>query len=933
MTWNCGASGLLAAVCLCWVAGLTGEARAQVEILPTEGRNVYRLAVGRLDAENRRRQIVGATWDQRVCAFSEEGKHRWDAALGGFVFDLAAGELDGDGRDEIAAAAADGFVYLLSADGVLRWRYDLGAPVWQVGIARLDGKTPVVLAGGVSRQVVVLTSEGSQDRSVEVNGAVRLMRAGDFDGDGRDEVAVLPVRGQAQDMLFLEGPSLVRGKQRIATVRKPWDSHSKEAKEWGDRFRTGQRLWTGSELKSANGAVGDLDGDGAAELVYPPGAYTLRGGLRQTVALPAKFKTASYDYFYNMRLPAAGDLTDAPGHEIVLVEGPQVRLYGSRGEPLGGAVAPLGFTDAVYLPGTPRGTVILGSSPNGDDNLYRLRFGPGWQKALEGLQRQGVMARIGANLRQLADAAATWQGEPLRGRPCPLDVVVSHHLWSGWDPKRFDTWVGEVKEYRQKFPYPTLRFSTCFWPGEDAPLVRPDGKPWERDRRLAHDLSRRQIADGARHFEAAGCDFWVQVGHGCAPHLEVATVEAILAAAPSRCLGFVSAEDEQIEDVPYYFEHHVRPILDLCLKHRKRFIPRNKDIWWVHWPSDPRLRQSVFGGRYRSVLLPCVEDSNSRVADAQLAARVGLWLAGQVDDWASRCSADWFCAGRAWEWEYGMTGHPQLRYYVSQALLGARVFMMLNGERSREGGWTRVGTEGTATFLHLLGKGIIAPPAREQLRAVSPLALVVQQPSERFIRHGSNGHHEEQWAGDGSDARAWAFDRLDCYWAQAPLPPTDVSTYLWGRSRRSALHIPVTAPLGMVCLVPQGTDSGLARWSVQWSTDGDRLAKGGREVPLEEARRRMLADLEHAAERMPFCVKGSVFQQIVAGGEDRYLVALVDPGWLDPADRSVVVSPRLPGNWTATDRITGRELNRCTSGELRLVVPAGSLRLVQWDRR
>ncbi len=40
-----------------------------------------------------------------------------------------------------------------------------------------------------------------------------------------------------------------------------------------------------------------------------------------------------------------------------------------------------------------------------------------------------------------------------------------------------------------------------FGPGlvcnEDAPLVRPDGKPWGRDTRLAHDLKRDMIVAGA----------------------------------------------------------------------------------------------------------------------------------------------------------------------------------------------------------------------------------------------------------------------------------------------------------------------------------------------------------------------------------------------------------------------------------------------------
>jgi hypothetical protein len=893
---------------------------AGVETIPTGGRNIYRLVTAP-------GLIVGSTYDNRVCAFTGAGKHLWDAPTGGFVFDLAA-------RDEIAAAGADGFVYLFGADGKLRWKHDLGAPVFQVAIAKLDGKTPVVLACGVTRELVALSTKGERLAAAKLNGAGRMMCAGDFDGDGAEEVAVLPIRGQAHDACFFKGLKLTQLKDKISSGVIAWDPEKRRAKDTGEgeRFRKGKQTWSSGSLKKANGTTADLDGDGATELIYSPGVHSLKGGLRQLFALPDEFKTASYDQHYNMRLLAAGDLTGQPGAEIVLVEGPQVRLYDSTGKELGKAVAPFGFTDVVYLPGKPRGSVLLGSSPNGDDNIYRVTFEPGWEKALENIERRGVMTGIGANLKQLADAVASWRGAPMTGAAGPFDVVVNHSLWSGWDTKKFDAWIAEVRDYEKLFPYSRLRFATCFWPGEKAPLLRPDGKPWNRDKRLAHDLTREQIVAAAEHFETARCHFWVQVGHGCDPHLEVATVAAMLDAAPQTLLGFVSAEDEQLEEVPYYFEHHIKPILELCLKHKKRFIPRNKDIWWAHWPTDKKMREVIFNGRYRSVLLPSVEDSNSRCPEVNLAARVGLWLDGQVDDWASRCSADWFCAGRAWEWEYVMTGHPHLRYYVSQAMLGARVFMMLNGERERlTGRWTRVGAEGTVAFLHLLGKGALTPPRRDQLRAISPVALVMQQPSERFEKHGANGHHEEHWRNDDTDDKPWAFDRLDTYWAMAPLPSTDVATYLWGRARRDAAHVPATAPHGFVCLLPGAKPQTAGRWTSLWMTDGDKLSKDGKDYSLADARSAIIADFAGGMKTFPFRVEGQIFHQIIEQSPGRYVIVFVDPGWLNPAERVVTLAPQLSGNWRVTDRLSGAPLGNL-SQPFTLRIPAGAFRLIEVSR-
>jgi hypothetical protein len=122
---------------------------AGVEIIPTTGRNIHRLAVAELDGNRAAKEIVGSTYDDYVCALAIDGKHLWDAPTGGFAFDLAIGDLDGNGRDEIMAASVDSWVYVFASNGELRWKQNLNAPVYQVAIAKLDGKMPVVLAGTV----------------------------------------------------------------------------------------------------------------------------------------------------------------------------------------------------------------------------------------------------------------------------------------------------------------------------------------------------------------------------------------------------------------------------------------------------------------------------------------------------------------------------------------------------------------------------------------------------------------------------------------------------------------------------------------------------------------------------------------------------------------------------------------------------------------
>lgn len=280
-------------IALGWMAGaiaLACTAWGGVEILPTQGRNVYRLVAAELDGRPGA-EIVGSTYDERVCAFRADGSLLWEAKGGGFVFDLAAGDLDGDGRDDVVAACADGSVRVWGADGKPRWTHATGAPVYQAAVARLDGKTPVVLASGVTRELIALAPDGKPLASAKLNGAGRMMRAGDFDGDGADEVAVMPIRGQAQDVCFFEGPKLSKLKATISSGMIPWDPVLRRSKDTGEDFRKGKRTWTGQSLKKANGTAADLDGDGADELVFTPGVHALKGGLREVFALPDAFKT------------------------------------------------------------------------------------------------------------------------------------------------------------------------------------------------------------------------------------------------------------------------------------------------------------------------------------------------------------------------------------------------------------------------------------------------------------------------------------------------------------------------------------------------------------------------------------------------------------------------------------------------------------------
>lgn len=65
--------------------------------------------------------VIGEDVDGAVRAFDEKGRERWTVRTGGHIFDLAAADLDGDGKPEILEGADDATVAVHGPTGDTRW--------------------------------------------------------------------------------------------------------------------------------------------------------------------------------------------------------------------------------------------------------------------------------------------------------------------------------------------------------------------------------------------------------------------------------------------------------------------------------------------------------------------------------------------------------------------------------------------------------------------------------------------------------------------------------------------------------------------------------------------------------------------------------------------------------------------------------------------
>jgi len=902
----------------------SSPASGQVMSLPAGG-NAWHIAAARDPGESEPR-IVYACYNGDVFARRPPGAEPlWQYASEAFPYDLAVGDLDGDGQAETLVASADGTLHVLGPDGRLRWKFTASAPLYQVAIARAGGSV-WVLTGGVDRNIYLLDAGGTLRKTLPTERVVRLLRAGDLDGDGNDEVIQISHKGEMQALTL---PSL--------------DLHRKD--RWGDRkalklrpfekqARPDKGLW-----RPYSFSLDDLDGDGRCELLLGSSFYN-QGGIQVLGPSGAPLWQqaegfASRDEGIASTFLAAGDVDpQQPGKEVIALAATRVFVFNSGGKLLTRGQAPIPFNDLCLVP-NPGGPadLFLASSPNGDDRIYRVVLSDGWPTALATLGREGRMGTITANLHTLRRQIMDYQG------PAPPNRRYIHIVTGGQpsDLKALRQHARVLEFYRKRFPYENCVFAMRINVVAAEP-VPGFARPTER--RQARGLRSADIPQFLAQCEAAGWPFVVTVGHDCTPQITLDTVRRILEACPNTCLGFQASENTEFgPPLQRFLNDYWYPLMDLCRAHGKKAFLIEKGAWWALIPATDDGRR-LADGTYADVLVPSVEDSNSRCPELNLSGRLGLYLSGAVNTFSARTIPDELCWNRYWEWETAMTGHPFLRRQLVQALLGAGVFdyriQDLKDER-----FTPVATESIELLIHMLGKGLLVPPRPEEMANVAPIALRLREPSPELLKEAFNFHENEKFEARGQE-RDWPFSGLACHWGAAPAQPNYIGSYLLEIDRH-ALNLAPADPFGFPAIVPASTDPNRLPWARgAWETDGRTFYKEGAAFAGDQARSAVLADFQRAAEQLPFQLQPApgrprldVFMQAQRLGPGAYRLTLIDSGILDPAERRVLLNirparadPPAAAVDTLRDSLSG-ELLEVHENQVEVAVPAGAFRILE----
>ena len=904
---------LFAAMAMC--ASAVGQLAVRLEPVATRTA-AWQVVLADLNADGQDEAVYAGYDGELTCLDRAAGKTLWTAELGGFPYCLITAELggfpyclitadlDGDGKPEVLATSASLSLHVFSPTGKLLWEFTCGAPLHAVTAGRtLDGDDVQVVCAGEDMNLYFLSAKGEKLKTIPVEvspniEAINNLAVGDVTGDDRNELCLTNSFGIVRLLDPRTGETI-------------WNSQ-----DYQRRFIRDLVLWDADnngklEVLATSEKIELLDGDGKTLWQQTP-AFTTRRG-------------------YMMAEAENVDIDRDGKREIAVLFGPQLSVFDAQGKRVYQQACDFHYFTTLAGHPSPSNEIVLGSVVGADRNLYALTFDKEDGDEFASFKPEhGYVNTINANLSKVREQVLAASVNPdLPDR--------TYDIWvSGGSPslKQMGWVAAQLNDFRSAYPYKNLRFCAFL-------QYREPGRKGQ-----GSELPAEELLQIASRLENENASHVLAVAHGVDPFMSVDVVRRWLDAAPTTCRGIMMHENsyfvthfkdglpELVAKLDSFIDDFMLPVMDVCVEKKKRFYLMEKQLWWVGLPAVKKYAARILAPKYRSIIVPMVEESNSRCPQLNFVARVGLWRIGTVQNWGLNLIDDQLRTCKAYEYNL-VDAHSALRHYVAYAAAGATEFKlgkmmyMFRTERGNEEAGTMVGNISFRqsgllafdTFMHMLGKGLVVPPAREEIVGVSPVAFRMQEPHDGFwlsarmrdpaaisplSRNGLFSGHD------------WGFTRPHPYYASA---------YLMNTKRYCHQIIPED-PYGLPLILPSWPESNQQAWANDIiDTDGVHMLKDGRSVTAEDAKPEIVERFANGAARLPFTAT-DVYWMARKTSENSYRVVLVDPGFLTPSDRDAKLTINAPHRlFETTDALTGEAIS-ARENDVSVRVPAGTFRLL-----
>jgi len=880
--------------------------------------------------------IVASSYEGTVIGVSYDGKELWRNELSGFMnHDLWAGDISGDGVDEILVANADGSIYCLNNKGKLLWKFKQNeAPMYAVCVINKDGK-PYVVGGGYDNSYYYVSPKGKLISEI-------ASKTYSLEKPYSKAKKVLPPKGLHLTN-FLR-PAKLNGKE-ILVVHGVQNSMNGNGTLY--YFNPLEKLPYKTIKIKKRGPYGDLkvgvvDEKGNSEVLMGRVGAQAKGMHFTKISIENPEKQSIID------LRKAKDKaslkrgmyrviqTDVFKNEgkfaYVTLFGSNILINNLGDKDANAEVVPTRFSFNDMYKDPNANKMILASAQSGGSAIHIIDFDDkNWKKDFKKLNPPGKIQSILANSKTIKDNLKKFDKPAYQKESATVYFMSERRKKSG---------VGAaIDKIEGKYYNPIFlnggNFDKENWDRSAMPSEIYKNK---RDGRMKYRLSQEEVlailTKKQKQSNGKGISYWG--GHGNDPYMyQVETTKKGFDIANGNKTVIIYPEVEDHSDAfKFVMNDLLLPLADYAKTRNANLYMRNKHLFWQSSVYMDKW-QPLASGKYANVFVPAMEETTDKSMELSFTSRLGLWSSGAVDSWGARCARD-------------NTSFDRLRQHSNQTLpnhfLRTMVYTISSGAQYIDN--FPVDQKYMSLLWDLVAQGAIYVPKRSEILSFSPVHLSITNPDHDYLEEASNVKWVTFFDKNEKKKAPFAFSRLNGTWPGAPLLEWDFSKYAAGANERRLNFIPKYKN-GMVLITPPQKGVFIDKKAVrkplvenihpwyknimkEYYSDGKNYysADGKTTYAPNEYYKVIDEDIKKSASLIPITVSGNVGWVVAQIGTKHLRLTIVENGYINPNKAVAKVKINKIKIVKLTDILNGEEFKVDKDSKVEIEIPLGGFRFI-----